>query len=74
MKVVFYCAPFCQNNQNKDFTTKLKTKIAGFKDFSGAIADDRMFLNCNHLNDSGARRFTEIFTEEVLIQKIINID
>ena len=52
MKVVFYCAPFCQNNQNKDFTTKLKTKIAGFKDFSGAIADDRMFLNCNHLNDN----------------------
>lgn len=67
MKVVFYCAPFCKNNRNKDFTTKLKTKIPGFQDFSGAIDDDAMFINCNHLNDSGARRFTEIFTEEVLM-------
>lgn len=68
MEVVFYCAPFCKNNQNKDFTTKLKTKIPGFKDFSGVIEDNKMFQNCNHLNDSGARRFTEIFTEEVLMK------
>jgi hypothetical protein len=67
MEVVFYCAPFCKNNRNKDFTTKLKAKIPGFKDFSGAINEDRLFFNCNHLNDSGARRFTEIFTEEVLM-------
>lgn len=68
MKVLFYCAPFCKNNQNKDFTTKLKSKIPGFLDFSSVIDDDAMFLNCNHLNDSGARRFTEIFTEEVLMK------
>jgi len=68
MKVVFYCAPFCQNNQNKDFTTKLATKIPGFRGFSRAITDDKMFINCNHMNDNGARRFTEIFIEEVLIK------
>jgi hypothetical protein len=68
MEVVFYCAPFCKNNQNKDFTAKLKTKIPGLQDFSGAIKDDGMFLNCNHLNDSGAKRFTEIFVEEVLMK------
>lgn len=67
MEVLFYCAPFCQNNQNKDFTTKLKSKIPGFLDFSNVIEDDAMFLNCNHLNDTGAQRFTEIFTEEVLM-------
>jgi hypothetical protein len=68
MKVVFYCAPFCKNNQNQDYTAKLKARISGFKDFSRAITDDRMFQNCNHLNDSGARRFTEFFTEEVLMK------
>jgi hypothetical protein len=68
MKIVFYCAPFCKNNGNKDFTTKLKTKIPGLKDFSGTIKDDKMFANCNHLNDRGARRFTEIFTKEVLMK------
>jgi hypothetical protein len=70
MKVVFYCAPFCQNNKNKDFTSKLKKKIPDFLDFSATIIEDGMFLNCNHLNDSGARRFTEIFTEELLLHKV----
>lgn len=68
IKVVFYCAPFCKSNQNKDFMTKLKSKIPGFLDFSSVIDDDGMFLNCNHLNDRGARQFTEIFAEEVLMQ------
>lgn len=68
MKVVFYCAPFCRNNQNKEFTTKLATKIHGFRDFSTVITNDRMFVNCNHMNDDGARQFTEIFIEEVLMK------
>lgn len=68
MEVVFYCAPFCQNNRNKDFTAKLKTKIQGLQDFSRVISDDKMFLNCNHLNDSGARRFTEILVERLLME------
>ena len=68
MKVVFYCAPFCKNNQNKDYTTKLEKKIPGLRDFSRVLDNNEMFVNCNHLNDIGARRFTEIFTEEVLMK------
>ncbi|WP_291102556.1 MULTISPECIES: hypothetical protein [unclassified Flavobacterium] len=67
MNVVFYCAPFCNNNKNQNFMSKLKKKIPGFKDFSRALNDDTMFMNCNHLNDSGAKRFTEILTEELLM-------
>lgn len=69
MRVKFYCAPFCRDNGNKDFTTKLKAKIPGYIDFSQAIIDDKMFVNCNHLNDSGAKRFTAIFAEQVLMGK-----
>lgn len=68
MTVVFYCAPFCKNNQNKDFTTKLSAKIPEFQDFSKILVDDSLFLDCNHLNDSGAKRFTEIFTEKLLMK------
>jgi len=68
MKVVFYCAPFCKYNQNKDFITKLKTKIPVLVDFSQVLKDDTMFLNCNHVNDTGAKRFTEIITERLLLQ------
>lgn len=66
MNVVFYCAPFCKNTRNLDFTSKLKTKIPKFIDFSGVLKEDEMFMNCNHLNDLGARRFTEILTEQLL--------
>lgn len=67
MKVVFYSAPFCKNNQNKNFTAKLKIKIPGLQDFSTALEDEKLFIDCNHLNDTGAKKFTEIFTEEVLM-------
>ena len=26
-----------------------------------------MFLNCNHLNDNGAKRFTELLTKKLLM-------
>jgi hypothetical protein len=69
MKVVFYFAPVCRNSKNQDFISKLKTKIPELKDFSRALNEDQLFIDCNHLNDSGAKRFTEIFTEEVLVNK-----
>lgn len=69
MKVVFFIAPVCRNSKNQDFISKLKTKIPELKDFSRALNEDQLFIDCNHLNDSGARRFTEIFTEEVLMNK-----
>ena len=68
MDIVFYCAPFCKNNRNHNFTSKLKKKILKLQDFSQVIDDDLMFVNCNHLNDSGAKRFTEILTQELLIK------
>jgi hypothetical protein len=69
MKLVFFFAPVCRNSENQDFISKLKTKIPELKDFSRALNEDQSFIDCNHLNDSGAKRFTEIFTEEVLMNK-----
>jgi hypothetical protein len=68
MQVVFYCAPFCKYNGNQNFTSKLKARIPGLVDFSRAIDDDDMFLDCNHLNDTGAKQFTEIITEKLLMK------
>lgn len=69
INVVYFCAPFCKNINSIDFISKLKNKIPKFKDFSGVIQDDKMFFNCNHLNDRGAKRFTEILTEDLLMKK-----
>ncbi|MFV8342105.1 hypothetical protein [Flavobacterium sp. XS2P39] len=68
IEVVYYCAPFCKKIKNIDFIWKLKNKIPELEDFSEAVNDDKMFLNCNHLNDSGAKRFTEILTKKLLTE------
>lgn len=70
LNAVFYCAPFCKNIQNQMYLTELKLKIPCFLDFSKAIQNDKMFVNCNHLNDAGAKKFTEIFIERVLIPNV----
>lgn len=64
--VAFYCAPFCGHVINKDFTDKLKKKIPGLYDFSKAIEDEQMFNDPLHMNDSGAKLFTNIFIDKVL--------
>lgn len=68
MNVVYYCAPFCLENKNKEFIVKLKSKIPELVDFSNAIIENKLFVNCNHLNEAGAKRFTEIFMDSLLLK------
>lgn len=69
MPVVFFCAPFCKYTKNLIFMEKLKQKIPELYDFSGAISDDKMFLNCSHLNQNGANYFTRYLIKKTLIDK-----
>ena len=66
MKIVFFCAPFCGHTKNLDYIKKLKMKIPELYDFSNSIKEESHFVNCFHLNATGAARFTEIFTQTVL--------
>jgi hypothetical protein len=68
-RVIFFCAPFCKHTAHLDYISKLKTKIPELYDFSKAIEEDKMYVNCYHLNEAGAIKFTEIFTEKVLRNK-----
>ena len=69
IRVVFYCAPFCKHTKNLDYISKLKKKIPELYDFSNAINNDKMFVNCYHLNEKGAEKFTEIFVNKIVISK-----
>lgn len=66
VKIVFFCAPFCKHVKNLDYVGKLKAKIPDLYDFSSVIQEDSKFVNCFHLNESGATEFTKIFAEELL--------
>ena len=67
--VIFYCAPFSKQTKNFNYIDKLKSKINGLYDFSSTITDNNLFQNGNHLNDNGAKIFTQIFIDNVLINK-----
>jgi hypothetical protein len=69
LKIVFFCAPFCKHTKNLDYIKKLKTKIPDLYDFSNAIQEDSMFVNCFHLNEMGASKFTEILVEKIINNK-----
>jgi hypothetical protein len=69
IKIVFFCAPFCKHTKNLDYIKKLKTKIPDLYDFSNAIQEDSMFVNSFHLNEMGARKFTEILVEKIINNK-----
>jgi len=63
--VTYYCAPYCDNVENAEYTTQLKLKIKNFKDFSKAVPSNEMFTNCSHLNETGANYFTELLIKEL---------
>ncbi len=65
MKVVYYCAPFWHQTQNLGYVAKLKAKIPGLLDYSGAVTDPAMFNNNAHLNDAGARYFTKLMIRDL---------
>jgi hypothetical protein len=69
ISLVFFCAPFCKHTKNLDFMEKLKNKIPGLYDFSTAVADDKMFQNCSHLNAEGAAYFSKYTIQKMLTDK-----
>ena len=67
--VVYYCSPICFKTKNREYVAQLKGKIPELLDFSTVIEDDKMFKDCTHLNENGARFFTQFFIDNVLIAR-----
>jgi hypothetical protein len=66
IKVVYFMAPYCANTSNLEFSIKLKEKIPALLNYSAIYSNDDYFFNCNHLNDTGAKVFSEFFADQIL--------
>ena len=64
VKPVYFIAPFCSKLVDNDFITKLDSVVDNFYDYSKVIVNDNQFYNCGHLNDDGAKEFTQIIIDE----------
>lgn len=66
IKIYYFMAPFCPATLNQNFGSKLQEKIPGFIDFSNIFKDhEEYFFNCGHLNDKGAKKFSQIIAERI---------
>lgn len=66
INLLFFCAPYCSNLENKKFTKLLEQRVPNFKDYSTLFKNDSLFRDCSHLNEIGAKKFTAIFAKENL--------
>ncbi|MEW4922277.1 hypothetical protein [Algibacter sp. 2305UL17-15] len=57
IRLITYISPYCSKIENRDYIAKLKTKIPNLIDLSKGY-DDTLFFNCGHLNNEGAKIFT----------------
>lgn len=58
IELTLYISPFCSKIENIDYIEKLITKVPNLIDLSKGY-DDKLFFNCGHLNNRGAKIFTK---------------
>jgi len=57
IQLTLYISPYCSKIKNKKYIEKLRTKVPNLIDLSKGY-DDKLFYNCSHLNNQGAKIFT----------------
>jgi hypothetical protein len=65
IKLILFCAPFCSYTKDFTYINKLKIKFPSLYDYSRSV-NDNGFSNCSHLNNKGARIFTQLIFEKHL--------
>ncbi|WP_298952457.1 hypothetical protein [uncultured Nonlabens sp.] len=67
--LVFFTAPYCKEAINRDLMIKdLKDKYPSVTSFINIFDDKEMyFADCGYLNNKGAKSFTRILTQDLLL-------
>ena len=65
LNVSFFCSPLRSDTKNLDYITKLKQVIPELIDYSNAIKDKSLFKDNFHVNEKGAKVFSELFAKDL---------
>jgi len=57
IQLTLYISPYCSKTKKMKYIEKLITKVPNLIDLSKGY-DDKLFFNCGHLNNQGAKIFT----------------
>lgn len=59
IKFIPIMTPMCENTKGMDYFDKVKKLYPEIHNYENVVSEDRFFSSCGHLNDAGARLFTE---------------
>lgn len=63
--LVLFTAPFRPDTRNLSFVDSLQLKYPELLNFSKAIQNEELFKNGYHLNDKGAKEFSQLFANKL---------
>lgn len=67
INLIYFISPYCKQTKRNGFVTKMKKCFPNLIDLSTGFKDEH-FYNCTHLNDLGAKVFTEnLFNKTTLL-------
>jgi hypothetical protein len=69
IQLITVMTPFCENVKGMDYFQKVQSLYPEIYNCEDFVADDRYFSSCGHLNDAGARRFTQKIINEFFPKK-----
>ncbi|MGY5847667.1 hypothetical protein ACW6QP_09620 [Salegentibacter sp. HM20] len=65
LKIIYFTAPLCTNTLNLSYLEKLKLQLPNLWDYSKHFPQNHYYYNCTHLNDLGAKEFSEILGGDI---------
>ena len=69
IQLITVMTPVCENVKGMDYFQKVKSLYPEIYNCENFVEDDRYFSSCGHLNDAGARLFTQKIIDEFFPKK-----
>jgi hypothetical protein len=64
IKLTVVMTPMCENTKGLDYFNKVQQLYPEIHNFENVVTDDKYFASCGHLNDAGARIYTNRIIKE----------
>jgi len=69
IKFIAVMTPMCENTKGINYFEKVKKAYPEIHNYENAVIEDKYFSSCGHMNNAGARLFTERIINDFFIKK-----
>lgn len=69
IKFIAVMTPMCENTKGINYFEKVKKAYPEIHNYENVVIEDKYFSSCGHMNDAGARLFTERIINDFFLKK-----